>query len=74
MGLILKCPLSSAAHTQPDGHEIGGKSDRNCKESDDAAQLCATGEFIEEDEAQKDHYQHPPLRKGICPVNLEKHR
>ncbi len=70
--LILKCPLCSVPYTDPDGKEVYGKCKRDCKESDDTAKFGAAGELIEEDEAQKDHDHHPPLGKGVCPINLEK--
>ncbi len=73
VSLVLKCPLCSGLHTNPDSHEVGCEGQRNGQEGDDTAKFCPTGKLVEEDEAQKDHNQHSPLRKGMLSVNLKKH-
>ena len=41
---------------------------------EDAAELGAAGEFIEEDEAKQDHQEHPPLGKRMLAIDLEEHK
>ena len=78
MGLVLKRPLRAAAYSEPDGKEVDGEGQRDYEEHRDAAEFCTACEFIEEDEAQKDHQQHPPLSEGassgLHSINLEEHR
>ena len=74
MRLVLQGPLRPGAHADGDGQEIGGEGDRNGKESDDSAEFGAAGEFIEEDEADEDDQEHPPLGESVFAIDVEKHR
>ena len=60
--------------TNGEGHEIRGQGQRYGKEHDAAAEFGAACKFVKKDQAQKDHDQHSPLGKGVCPVNMEKHK
>ena len=73
MRLVLQCPFRSVGRTDGDSDEIDGQQSRNDKEHDGTASLGPAGEFIQEDEAEKHDQQHPPLSKGVSPINLEKH-
>ena len=74
MGLVLQCPLSAGPYSRPDGNEIGGEGYGDGKKRNDTAEFGATGEFIEEDQAEKNHQQHPPLGKRMLAIDMEKHR
>ena len=73
MGLILKRPLRTASHAEPDGEEIDRQGQRDGEERDDAAEFGAAGEFIEEDEADQHDQQHPPLGERMFAIHLEEH-
>ena len=73
MRLVLQCPFRSVGRTDGDSDEIDGQESRNDKEHDGTASLGAASKFIQEDEAEKHDQQHPPLSKGVSPINLEKH-
>ena len=73
VGLVLQRPLRTVAHAHGNGEEVGRQGDGDDQEGEDAAELGATGELVEQDETHKDDEQHPPLGQGVSPINLEKH-
>ena len=73
VGLVLQRPLLTGPDAEPDGEEVNGEGQRDGQERDNAAGLGPAGEFIQEDKAEKNDQQHPPLGESVFAVDLEKH-
>ena len=73
VGLVFQRPLRAVAHAHGNREEVGRQGDGDDQEGEDAAELGATGELVEQDETHEDDEQHSPLSQGISPINLEKH-
>ena len=74
VGLVVHGPFGTAVGSDGDGHEVDRQQYRYDEEGDGTAQLGAARKLVPEDQACQHHQQHPPLCKGISPINLEKHR
>ena len=73
MGGVGERPLGTLRDADGDGDAVDGHGQRSHAKDDCRAQLGAAADFVEHDQANKDHGPAGPVDKGIATPNIEQH-